>query len=280
MKNFFAFLSKYHKEFLVIILQAVCLAIFFSNNSFQRSVLISSSNQAIGEVYAKKADLTQYFNLLEENDKLAQENAVLKSMLRDAYYLSVRNHDEVLDTVLGQQYRYYTAKAINATLNLQSNYITLNKGTSQGLAVDMGVISPEGLVGVVVNCSRNFSVILPIINNRFTSSVEIKRTNNFGLLKWDGVNPMYAKIEDIANHARINRGDTVVTRSSSAIYPTGIMVGVVDKIEQPEGSNYLDLTIKLAVDFSKITTVYVVDNLMKREQIKVEEEAQKELEEK
>ncbi len=270
MKNFFAFLSKYHKEILAIVLQAFCLSFFFIHNSFQRSVLISSSNEVIGEAYAKKSDLTKYFNLLEENDQLAMENANLRSRLEDAFYIQIHDSQTVGDTTSQQQYIYSTAKVINATTNLQGNFITLDKGLKQGVNKDMGVISPEGLVGVVVNVSDNYATVLPVINTRFTASVEIKRTKNFGLLRWDGVNALYSKIEDIANHARIVKGDTVISRASSAIYPTGIMVGIVDKIEQPEGSNYLDLRIKLAVDFSKISTVYVVNNLMKKEQNQLE----------
>lgn len=278
MKNFFAFLSKYHKEFLAVALQALCLSFFFIHNSFQRSVLISSSNQLVGEVYAQKADLTQYFDLLEQNNLLAEENAILRSKVKEAYYFQTRKFFMVGDTTSLQQYEYSTARAINGTTNLVGNFITLNKGFGQGVRRDMGVISPEGMVGVVVNCSRNFSTVLPIINTRFTASVEIKRTKNFGLLRWDGVDPRYAKIDDIANHARIVKGDTVVSRTSSKIYPTGVVVGIVDKIEQPEGSNYLDLKIRLTVDYSRLTTVYVTNNLLKREQEKLEQKTVEEQE--
>ncbi len=272
MKNFFAFLSSYHKEFLAIALQVLCLTVFFINNSFQRLTIISSSNTVIGEVYTEKNNLTKYFNLQEQNEMLAKENAMLRSRVKEAFFLSSRKSFYRTDSTQLQQYQFYTARSINATTNLQSNFITLNKGIMQGIRKDMGVISPRGLVGVVVNVSNNYSTVLPVINNRFTASVEIKRTKNFGLLKWDGVNSRYARIEDIANHARIVRGDTVITRASSAIYPTGIMVGIVDEIEQPEGSNYLDLKIKLSVDFSKISTVYVINNLLKKEQLQLEKE--------
>lgn len=250
----------------MILLQALCLTFFFSKNYFQRSILISSSNKVIGNTYEQKAKLTHYLNLVEENEKLAQENARLKSSLISSYYLSVRNTDTIIDTALQQQYRYYNARVINSTVNLQNNFLTLDKGSVQGISDTMGVISPQGLVGVVIKTGKNFSTVLPVINTAYLTPVEVNRTNNFGLLKWDGVNPRYAKIEDIANHARIKKGDTVTTRISSKLYPGGIMVGVVDKIEQPEGSNYLDLRIKLSVDFSSITTVYVVNNIMRREQ--------------
>lgn len=279
MKNFFAFLSKFHKEFLAVALQALCLSFFFIHNSFQRSVLISSSNQVVGEIYTQKASLTKYFNLIEQTEQLAAENAVLRSKQKEAYYISIKRSYQVGDSTGIQQYKYSTARAINATTNLQFNFITLSKGRNQGIDQDMGVISPEGLVGVVKNVSANYATVLPIINTNFTASVEVKRTKNFGLLKWDGVDPRFAKIEDIANHARIVKGDTIVSRASSAIYPTGVMVGIVEKIEQPQGSNYLDLKIKLAVDYSKITTVYVVNNLMKREQLQLEALTKKELEE-
>lgn len=230
----------------------------------------------VGEVYTQKSRITKYFDLLEQTEQLAAENAILRSQANGSYYMSIRKSYQVGDTLSLQQYKYYTARAINTTTSDQFNFITLNKGRNQGINKDMGVISPEGLVGVVVNVSSNFATVLPIINTNFNASVEIKRTKNFGLLKWDGVDPRYAKIIDIANHARIVKGDTVVSLASSAIYPTGVMVGIVEKIEQPPGSNYLDLKIRLAVDYTKITAVYVIDNLMKQEQKKLEQETEKE----
>lgn len=271
MKNLFAFFSRFSREFLFLGLQVFCFYLIFTNSNYQKLSVISSANAVSGEVYTQKSNVTQYFNLVDENRKLAEENAVLKTKMKDSYLAVYSSYYKINDTLYKQQYEYRTANAINTTTNLQHNFITLDKGSLHGITADMGVLSPQGLVGVVVDVSNYFSTVLPIINTRFTSPVEIKRTGHFGLLKWNGTDIATAKIEDIANHALIVAGDTVITRESSGFYPAGKNVGVVEEVNQPEGSNYLDLTIKLTTDFSSLKKVYVVSNLLKQEKDILEE---------
>ncbi len=271
MKNLFAFFSRFSREFIFLGLQVLCFYLFFTYSNYQRLSIISSSNSVAGEMYTQKSNVTQYFNLVDENRRLAEENAVLKTRMKDSYLAVYSSYYKINDTLYKQQYEYRTASAINTTTNLQHNFITLDKGDLHGVTPDMGVLSPQGLVGVVVETSRYFSTVLPIINTRFTSPVEIKRTAHFGLLKWNGTDIAEAQIEDIANHALIVEGDTVITRESSGFYPAGKLVGIVEEVNQPEGSNYLDLTIKLSTDFSSLKKVYVVSNLLKLEKDELEE---------
>jgi rod shape-determining protein MreC len=66
----------------------------------------------------------------------------------------------VTDTIFSQQYQYTSGKVINNSVNKQKNYFTINKGTKQGIAVDMAVTSGKGVAGVIVGCSENFSIAL------------------------------------------------------------------------------------------------------------------------
>jgi rod shape-determining protein MreC len=138
----------------------------------------------------------------------------------------------------------------------------------------MAVINGKGLVGITTSVSDNFSVVLPIIHPRALHSVQIKHKHYFGILNWDGKNFRITKMEEVANHANVVVGDTVETRESD-ILPEGIPVGKVIEVEPIKGSNFLDISIELFVDFNNIYYVYVIENMMKEEQQLLEEEGYK-----
>jgi len=166
------------------------------------------------------------------------------------------------------------AKVINSTYTKVENFITLNKGTIGGLKPNMAVTSTKGLVGIITSVSDNFSIVLPIINPRSWFSVQVKHKHYFGILKWDGKNFNIAQITEVANHAELIVGDTIETRESD-IFPEGIPVGRIISSDFVEGSNFLDISVELFVDFTNIYYVYAIENMMKFEQDSLELEGYK-----
>ena len=88
---------------------------------------------------------------------------------------------------------------------------------------------------------------------------------------WDGTDPTHGSLNDIAKHVKINLGDTIITSSFSAIFPEGIMIGTVDKVDPNSGDNFQEIEVKLSTSFANLTYVYIVSNLFKEEQRKLEE---------
>ena len=91
---------------------------------------------------------------------------------------------------------------------------------------------------------------------------------------WDGKDYQYGQLIDIPKNANVMLGDTVISSGYSSIFPTGINLATVTSIEKPEGKNFYDITVKLINDFKKIEKVYVVKNVLREEQDKLEAEAQ------
>jgi rod shape-determining protein MreC len=149
----------------------------------------------------------------------------------------------------------------NSVYDLQ-NYIIIDKGSVHGVEEDMGVFAPQGVVGVVQRVSKNYAVVLPIINPEQVISAKIKGNNQLGSVKWDGKSPLKAKLYEIPSHVNVVAGDTVVTSGFSAIFPEGVMIGVVDKAAHVENTMYCDVDINLAVDFQSLSyvTVAVFEN--------------------
>jgi rod shape-determining protein MreC len=171
----------------------------------------------------------------------------------------------VSDTIRQQQYIYTTGEIINNSINKQKNFFTLSKGKKQGVNIDMAVASPDGVAGIIVGSSDNYSIGMSLLNIDFRLSSRMKSNGYFGSLTWDGRDYRYAILNEIPQHVTVNVGDTVETTSFSAIFPEGIMVGTVSDFEKT-GSDFYKIKVSLATDFKKLNYVSIIGNLKKTEQ--------------
>lgn len=249
----------------------VALALLFSNNNYHRAAYLNSANNVSGRIYETESDITDYFSLREANRQLAEENARLRSLAKSAYEINGKKFFEKNDTVYKLKYHYTTAKVINNSVDRRNNYITLNKGSLQGIRPQMAVVSPEGIVGVVKDVSQNYCTVLSLLHKAVRVSAKLKSTDNFGSLVWDGTNPSYAYLKDIASYVKLKKGDTVVTTSFSDIFPEGIMVGTVDRTEEKSSDAFHFIRVKLSTDFTAINHVYVISDFTRAERDTLEE---------
>jgi rod shape-determining protein MreC len=186
------------------------------------------------------------------------------------YYIDSALKKVVTDTIRKQQYTFLTARVVNNSINRRNNYLTLNKGSLQGVQAEMGVICPDGIVGIVKDVSEHFSSVISVLHKDSRISTKIKKNGYIGSLMWEGYNAGYAILKDIPKHVKLAVGDTLVTSQFSAIFPEGIMVGVIDKFDSKPGDFYL-IDVKLSTDFDNLSYVYLVTNVLKEEQKKLEE---------
>ena len=164
MRNLLVFISKYNAFFLFVIFEVCSLVIYIKYNAFQKASFINSSNEVIGNFYSHVDDFYSYLSLREVNDNLARENARLHNQLKSSFYADTVTKHRVSDTVYKQQYEYIVAKVINNSVNRTNNYLTINRGSKQGIEKYMGVISNLGVVGKVVFVSDHYSVIQSLLN--------------------------------------------------------------------------------------------------------------------
>jgi rod shape-determining protein MreC len=217
-------------------------------------------------------------NLKTINSDLMQRVAVLEQELRTS-----KQEVEVLSELVNPMevhhfadaypgtYTFLPARVVNNQIaRMGNNYITLNKGTLAGIKEDMGVLSPTGVVGVVVNVSSHFSKVIPILNPKYHLSCKIKGTNFFGTLSWDGEDSRYTSLKELPQHALFNIGDTVVTSGFSTVFPEGVPVGTVETTFKKKGENYNSLKVKLFTNFGALSEVLIVVNALKDEQLNIE----------
>ena len=170
------------------------------------------------------------------------------------------------DTVYRQRYDYTEARVIKNSWSQQNNYIIIGKGRSHGIEPDMAVISPQGIVGVVVSTTKNFATVMPVLHSDSRNSVKVKRTGISGSLVWDGKDFRYAQVLDVPTTHQFNDGDTIVTSGLANDFPEGVPVGYVESAETLKGSGFYKVRIRLATDFNKLDHVYVINNKFRKEQ--------------
>lgn len=249
------------------------------NQEYQKSVFLSSSNSVVSSMYEWSNSVVEFFKLRAANDNLSEENTALKNQIIKLENKLVTLEKVTPDSVHFRippemEYQFIAAKVIKCTTNKLQNYITLDKGALDGIKIDMGVVSDEGVVGIVKNVSPKFSVVIPILNPKIEISCKFKRNNYSGSLLWNGVDYRYANLTDIARHVELSLGDTLITSGLTSTFPEGIPVGSVEDFKIKESDAYYRIKVKLAVNFRTLSYVKVINYLNFQEQKDLEKKSE------
>ncbi|MBT8259742.1 MAG: rod shape-determining protein MreC [Bacteroidia bacterium] len=247
-----------NKVFLLFLL-LFCVSIFFTiqSHNYHKSKFIHSANFLTGGVYEKVSAINQYFNLKKENQKLLEENNRLKETLF--------NSSNELYRDFHFNYNVVSGYAIKNSYSYSDNYLTLNIGLNDSVFEDNGVITSKGIVGIIDKTSKNHSRVLSILNTISKVNAQLKKSNHFGILTWNGISPNTVQLTDIPKQAPVVVGDTIVTGGRSAIFPKGIPIGIVTSFSVDPTQNYLTLEVSLFNDMTNIGYVHVINNLNKEE---------------
>ena len=248
-----------NKTFLLfLLLFSISLTFTIQTHSYHKSKFINSANFLTGGIYNSVNDISTYLDLKTQNELLTEENNRLKSLL----YNSAEKNDSIqLDSsLLNSPYHFETASVIRNNYSSSKNVLLLNKGSKDSIKEDFGVITTKGIVGIIDNTSKNYSTIISILNTTSKISAQLKKTNHYGSLTWNGKSPDFTQLIDITKIAPVKIGDTIVTSGMSSIFPKGIPVGTVHDFKIDITRNYYEINIKLFNDMTNIEHVYLIEN--------------------
>ncbi len=276
MKTLLQLLIKYSTLLLFVVLEIVAVAMVVTNNAYQRSVFFSSCNAFAAGIYSMSSTIGDYFGLRTENERLAQANVALQERVNQLEnQLQQYPIDSTKVYIEAERDRsYIPAKVVNIITNKQHNYLTINKGKRDGVLPDMGVMSAEGVVGIVCAASDKFALVIPVINTSLNISSKTATGRTIGTLQWGGEDIRYAQLNEIARHHTIAIGDTILTSGLSTIFPEDIPIGVVANDELTDHDTYHRIEVALTVDFSNINYVTVICNHNQEEQVALEQQIQ------
>lgn len=192
---------------------------------------------------------------VERIDSLMTENIELRSQLE-----SMKEELDIDYTING--YEFLNATVISRNISYWYNIITIDKGSYNGVEVDMVVVNSSGLIGKVIS-TTTFTSDVKLLTTSDTNnkiSVAISSGNNklYGLIKDYNYNTKYLEIEGISNTEKVSVGDYVYTSGLGGVFPSGILIGTVDEITTDEYDLAKIINVKLAADFDSVNYVAVL----------------------
>ena len=278
MRNLLDFLARHNHWFLFVLLEVVSFVLLFKYNSYQGSVWFSSANAVAGKVYDASSAVDQYFSLVDVNRKLTERNVYLereRARLTDTATVAAKDSTYMQRMQAGvlRKYKSVPARVVSNSLDKLNNFITIDKGTADGVGKDMGVACGLGVVGIVYLTAEHYSVVIPVLNSKSNISCSIRGRGYFGYLHWYGDRPDEAYLDDVPRHARFRIGDIVVTSGYSSVFPPGMLVGKIMRVYNSANGMSYRLRVKLSTDFGNLRDVCVINDSEMMEQMKLLEAA-------
>ena len=252
------------RDFFVFLALFLCaIGLVFNSNYYPQSAYINSANAVSGRLYSFTDYWAQYFSLRGQNETLTEENRALRSQLlrMEQQIRNISLVDSVsFPTTDSLKYKVLKANVIKNSFRLKNNYLTIDKGTKDGVKQDMGVLSPQGVVGIIENTSERFATVQSVLNTRSALNAMVKRTQHFDSLRWDTREVNKVQLLEVPNIAPIQNGDTIVTGGMSNIFPKGIPIGRIVHFEKSKKDNTYIIDVKLFADMSNLEYVYIIED--------------------
>jgi rod shape-determining protein MreC len=259
MRNIISLFIRYSAFIVFLTLECFSFYLIINYNKSQKEIWANSSNLFTGSVNSYIQGVEDFFELQNRNDSLLIENAqLLETIINFRINSKDNNFQAFEDSDSTSNYKLIPSRVCSKTINLRNNYMTLCKGSQDSIKVGMGVLTEDGIAGIISQVSSDFSTVLMILNSESRTSVKVKSKNYFGNLLWRKGSPLVMTLTDIPKHAEIIVGDTVVTSGYSISFPEDIYIGTISDYSLKDGSNSYNIDVDLSTDFSKTDYVYVV----------------------
>ncbi|TNF70731.1 MAG: rod shape-determining protein MreC [Bacteroidetes bacterium] len=257
MQRIINFILRNKNTLLYALLLLISFLLTIQNNDYHRARYFNSANWLSGTVYNSYTSVGQYFDLKAHRDELLRENALLKEQL----YNMTGTFSVEMDTS-SLDFEVLSARVIKNSYANPDNYITINRGSSDSVLQDMGVISSHGILGIVERSSSNFASVQSVLNSKSNINAKIQHTNYFGSLTWDQQDFRIVQLEDIPrlNPDPMKIGDTIVTGAMSSIFPENIPIGTIVNIDLNQAGSLYEIDVHLFNDMTNLGQVYIIRN--------------------
>ena len=231
------------------VLQAVTFGVF---SEIQRGTMA-----VVGGVRGFWSNYVDLQEVRTENASLKQEVQNLQVRLQEEHATAQRtdNLRQLLELRQRSGLQTTAAEIIAAGAMPEFRTVTIDKGSSDGLAADMAVISPAGVVGRLILPSARASQVQLLIDRNAAAGALVERTRTQGIVVGFGDGTL--RMQYVPGTADVKQGDLVVTSGIDGIYPKGFVIGTIEAVERGPGS-YHDITVRPAVDTARIEEVLVV----------------------
>lgn len=272
MQRIILFIIRNKNFLLFLLLFTFSLALTFRSNTYQRNRFANSTNSLSGTLYSARSTIMGYFDLVEVNNTLQEENRRLRSLLQQEEITI----DSSAAIPVNSDYIFTSARIINNSYGRSRNRLTLDTGREDSVDIDQGVISSAGVVGIVTAVSDKYASVQSVLNTASQINAKLAKSGHFGTLTWNTADPNVVQLIEIPRLAPVALGDTVVTGGRSTIFPEGILIGTVEQFDRPADKDFYTIDVRLFTDMTSLSRVYVIENVDAREIEELENSTQDE----
>jgi len=262
-------LFRYRFFLWLIFLESIGAWITFSEQAYHRSRLNQWQIETAGSYQTMVHRATRFWRMDDENVRMNQELALLRQRISDSLAVS----DSLKNPMINAPWTDSTirvdlvrpARVLYAGTNAQHNYLLLDKGSLDGIQPRMAVVQGRKIVGQIQAVSPRFSRVIPLINTKLRTSALHPVSQTTGSLVWTGGSTRYAELIDFPIHIPIKVGDSLVSSTYSSVYPPGLRLGRIDRIETVPGAITYKIRVLLSVDYHRLDHVQVMRPLFQKE---------------
>ena len=237
------------------------------NSEAQIVVPVQKGMNHVGLWLADKSDtIKEYAKLQDENKELKQKLADIQSqnsiLIQQQSELEKLRELYQLDDIYSD-YPKVAARVISMQPDNWFSEFTIDKGSEDGIEVDMNVLADAGLVGRVTYVGKNYSKVTTIINDSSNVSAKSASTSDNCIVSGDLelMNEGYIRVSGISKDAGIKDGDMLLTSYISDKYLPGILIGYITNITDDGNKLTKSGYLMPVVDFSQIEEVLVITQL-------------------
>jgi rod shape-determining protein MreC len=256
MGTLLRFILRFHEFIIFLILESIAVALLLHTSYYPQTQMYGAVQMVQNYCSRLTSDIAGYLVLKDDNEALLLENAKLRNMLDHYQNVDTAKNTVRVSSDAGKQYTYMPAKVVSGTTNKQYNYLVLDIGKWGNITPDMGVVTDNGVVGIIINTSIHYATVMSLLNRNFKVSARIKQSGYLGTLMWDGLDYREAILSEVPQHVMLSVGDTIETSGYSAVFPEGIFIGTIASHEIKKG-NFHEIRVKLGVDFKKLRYVNI-----------------------
>lgn len=281
MYRLISFLSSYRNVIFFLVLEMIAFRMLVRFNDHQRHRYGDEMLELRGSVQQVRASIQAYQKRAKEYDnrvgdiqglqgKVDSLETLLNAYRIQAGALQVDSIRLAIESQKSEEkFSYIPCRVIKNNVDRLYNYITIDKGLKAGIKPDMGIVSPNGIVGRVIRVSDHYALVLSALNLGFKLTLqtvsEDSLSASIGVYEWDGINSSEARLTYIPETVELRPGTQVVTSGFSTVFPGGYPVGTVTDIGSGGEDGFYDATIQLSTDFHSLWTVFAIESLHKPE---------------
>lgn len=246
-----------------IFLEIAALNMLSNSSSVQNFFITRNLQGLAGRFWGISESVSRYFSLPKENKELADDifelNRKISKMTRALEIAKLDSLARIDMELASDKFKFMPAAVVKNSLNKQHNYLIIGKGSDDGVRPQSGIITADGVVGIIDAVSRHYSYAISFLNSELSISARIGNDGAAGPMVWDGKHIDGARLREIPLQYKFDEGDTVYTSGYSSIFPPDIPLGVTGDTRIVNGATY-EVKIKLFQDFSALRYVTIVTN--------------------